>query len=229
MPDFTFPNCQAIVQEAQTIIGEVAGPGVQIYSEDQTYAALQRAFELVFIKRPWEQYCRWAQYTLDGVTGKVTDPDPFGDVVSPDLSDFIYVGRADEQRPLPLLNNRINPLTLTGTYPRAWTSLPVSDPDFLKKRIMIYPQASITPINVKVRIRPQTFHDVDVIYMDRMLMVFGTAWQVLDFDGTNAGAADTVKQLFDLRYRDIEHTLADQPLEIATGYGIPNEWFVNPY
>src|SRR5215472_4130670 len=127
MPDFAFPTNQDVIQEVQTVIGEVAGPGVQIYSEDQAYAALHRSVDIIFIKRPWEHYLRWGQYTLDGVNGKITDPDPFGDVVSPDLSDFIYVGRSDETRPMPLLNNRINPLTIGGGTVAIWGSLPISD------------------------------------------------------------------------------------------------------
>lgn len=228
MPDVTFPQAEDILVEVQHIIGEVAGTGVQQFSEDTTYSALRRAFKMAFIKRPWEQYTRWGSYTIDGVTGKLTAVDPFGDVVSPDLQDFVGVFRHQEVQPLPIFNNRQNPYTLTGNQVLSWTSLPVSDPDFVKKRLQFYPVTAINQVDVRVRIPPAFIMPETYLYMDRMMLEMGTAWQVLDADGSNPGAADTCKQMFDLRFRDIEHALSSQPLQIRGAETVPTQWYEVP-
>jgi hypothetical protein len=228
MPDVTFPKARDILVEVQHIIGEVAGTGVQEFSEDTTYSALRRAFHLTFVKRPWEQYVRWGRYALDGVAGKVVDADAFGDVSSPDLKDFVAVYRDGENTPLPVLSNRVNPFIYTGDRVLYWTSLAASDPDYLKKRLKFYPITATGNVNIGVKIPPMVIGEDTVLYLDRMMLEMGTAWQVLDADGSNPGAADTFKQLFDLRFRDIEHNFANQPIEITGESDIPTQWFEHP-
>jgi hypothetical protein len=228
MDDVTFPRARDILVQVQHIIGEVAGTGAQQFSEDTTYNALGRAFDITFIKRPWEQYLRWGSYALDGVSGKIVDDNPFGDVSSPDLRDFIAVYRNGEQKPLPVLSNKVNPYIYTGDKVLYWTSLAASDPDYVKKRLKFYPTSATTQLNIGVRIRPVSIVPDTVLYLDRMMLEMGTAWQVLDADGSNPGAADTFKQLFDLRFRDIEHNFANQPIEITGDSSIPTDWFEHP-
>jgi hypothetical protein len=228
MDDVAFPTAKDILLEVQHMIGEVAGTGVQEFSEDSTYSALRRAFGLTFTKRAWEQYLKWGRYELDGVSGKTLDVNPFGDVASPDLKDFIVVLRDGEVNPLPVKSNRDNPYRYTGTSVLMWTSLPASDADFIKKRLQFYPITATGFVNVCVRVPPRVIVQDTVLYLDRMMLEMGTAWQVLDADGSNPNAADTFKQLFDLRFRDIEHNLASQPLQISADSGIPTQWFEVP-
>lgn len=228
MPDVVFAKAEDILVEVQNIIGEVAGTGVQQFSEDTTYSALRRAFHMSFIKRPWEQYVRWGSFGLDGVTGKITATDPFGDVGGPDLQNFVGVFRDKETQPLPVFNNRQNPYVYTGTQVLCWTSLPASDPDFVKKRLQFYPVTAINVVNVAVKLPPVQIIPDTVLYLDRMMLEMGTAWQVLDADGTNPGAADTLKQMFDLRFRDIEHVLSSQPLQIRGAETVPSQWYEAP-
>jgi hypothetical protein len=83
-------------------------------------------------------------------------------------------------------------------------------------------------VNVAVKLPPVQIIPDTVLYLDRMMLEMGTAWQVLDADGTNPGAADTLKQMFDLRFRDIEHVLSSQPLQIRGAETVPTQWFEAP-
>jgi hypothetical protein len=149
-------------------------------------------------------------------------------VSSPDLKDFIAVYRNGENTPLPILSNRVNPYIYTGNRVLYWTSLAASDVDFVKKRLQFYPKSATTQVNIGVRIQPTIIVPDTVLYLDRMMLEMGTAWQVLDADGSNPGAADTFKQLFDLRFRDIEHNFASTAIEITGDSAIPTDWFVHP-
>jgi hypothetical protein len=51
--------------DALTIIGEVAGTGVQTYSEDRVKRDVVRSFNLLFKKYNWDQYSDWLHLELD--------------------------------------------------------------------------------------------------------------------------------------------------------------------
>src|SRR6266404_5305657 len=94
-------SVRQIVNDAQTIVGEVAGAGVQAYSEDRMKADAARAFNMMFKKYHWHQYRKWQTVTLDGVLGIVTAAADFTKVL--DFEDFISVHRDGERKPLPIL------------------------------------------------------------------------------------------------------------------------------
>ena len=62
-----------IVNQALTVVGEVSGPGVQMYEDDRMKADAVRAFNMMFKKYPWQQYLKWFTVALDGVSGKTFD------------------------------------------------------------------------------------------------------------------------------------------------------------
>lgn len=223
MVDVTFPAAQDIIVTAQAMIGEVAGPGVQLFTDDLMLANLGRIFDMVFIKRPWENYLRWDQWDLDGVSGLVSSTNPYGDVRG--LEDFIVIFRDGEAVPIPLASNRENPFLQTGTRVAAWTSLPYSSTSYLSKRIQFWPKTSVGKIVSCVRLHPGQIIPTTKFYLDRQLLEFGLAWITLDSDATNVGSADTFKQLYDLRYRDLTKALANHPMHIHGDAGIPLQWF----
>ena len=62
-----------IVNQALTVVGEVSGPGVQMYEDDRMKADAVRAFNMMFKKYPWQQYLKWFTVALDGTTGRTND------------------------------------------------------------------------------------------------------------------------------------------------------------
>ena len=79
-----------IVNQALTVVGEVSGPGVQMYEDDRMKADAVRAFNMMFKKYPWQQYLKWFTVALDGVSGRPSTG-PFNQVL--DFEDFVAVHR----------------------------------------------------------------------------------------------------------------------------------------
>jgi hypothetical protein len=112
-------SIREIVDAALTVVGEVTGPGVQLYGEDGMKQDAVRAFNMMFKKYPWQQYLKWFTITLDGVSGLVDGAGPFEQVK--DFEDFIAVHMDKDPCRLPIASTRVNPSTLiyagTSTTP----------------------------------------------------------------------------------------------------------------
>jgi hypothetical protein len=207
-----------IVDAALTVVGEVTGPGVQQYEDDRMRADAIRAFNMMFKKYNWRQYTQWFSVTLDGTTGKITTA-PFEQVK--DFEDFIAVHRDKEQFPLPIAPARLNPsgASIGGTRARFWTSLPATDVDYVKKRIQILPATSIGVLNINAKIYPLVppkvqFDWGDTFFLDKDMLVYATAFMTLSGDDLNAGAADVVRNLMEMRYRDVLASLSGHPIPV---------------
>lgn len=219
-----------IVDDATRVIGEVAGIGVQTYAEDDLFKHAVRGFNLVFKKRHWEQYRRWTTVVLDGTTG-VPTTDAFEQVI--DFEDFIAVHRAGEERPLPVLPKGKNPNTLTGTRPIYWSSLYSTHAHFDKRKILVFPATSTGSIDVLARVYPLvppaiSFDWEDIFDFDRDLLVYATSFAALIGDALNADAAETMRTLMEMKYKDIVNGLSSHPVPIYTHTGIPNQWSERP-
>jgi len=219
------------VTGAQTVVGEVAGPGVQIYSEDRMMEDCIRAFNLSFKKRFWEQYTYWLTATLDGVTGKVTDT-TLKNVR--DLEDVQYIRIGGTDNEIPLLPGRINPNALAeGSDIRFFGSLPVTDPEFNTKRLKFYPLMCTGTVDIRARVYPVDRQAEglewdwdDEMHLDKDMLVYGTAYFTLGNDDINANAADLARNMMEARYRDIMAALSSQDIIISSGSNIPNQWSV---
>jgi hypothetical protein len=208
-----------IVNEALTVVGEVTGPGVQVYEEDRMKSDAIRAFNMMFKKYSWPQYLAWFTVTLDGVTGKITTK-PFEQVK--DFEDFIAVHRQSENYRLPIAPTRLNPFALiSGNRPQYWTSLPATDVDYVKKKILIYPANSIGILNILAKVYPLVppkvqFSFDDSFFLDKDMLVYATAFMTLSGDDLNAGAADVVRNLMEMKYRDVISALASHPIPVTS-------------
>jgi hypothetical protein len=215
-----------VVDDALSVVGEVAGAGVQAFSEDILFDNCIRGFNLLFKKYPWDQYTDWFQLTLDGVTGKVTTT-PFTNVIDPE--DILSVRIDKSISPLPVLGQRQNPFNITGTTPRFWKALPATDADYETKRIIVYPKTATGLINVQARIYPRTLGQdwdwEDKMYLDKIMLVAATAYQSLISDETNSGAAEAQRLLMEARFTDIKAILADHPISSSSQPDIPDQWF----
>ena len=216
-----------IVNEALTVVGEVSGPGVQAYEDDRMKQDAVRAFNMVFKKYYWHQYLQWFRVTLDGTTGK-TVTSPFAQVK--DFEDFVAVHAKGCSGRLPIAPTKLNPFTLgSGTTVTYWTSLNATDPQYEGKKLLFYPQSSIGDVDVLARVYPLKpgaiqFDWQDVFYLDKDMLVYATAFMTLSGDDLNAGAADIVRNLMEMKYKDIIAQLANHPIPISSDANIPFYW-----
>jgi hypothetical protein len=217
-----------IVDDATQLIGEVAGVGVQQYDDDVLMNHAIRGFNLLFKKEHWANYREWFTVTLDGVTGKITT-DAFEQVI--DFDDFIAIHVAGEKLPLPTLSKNINPNTITGTRARCYTSLSVRDSDYVGRKLQIYPLASTGSLNVHARVYPiappaTNWDWEDVMYLDKDMLVYATAFMALIGNSLNPDAANVCKELMEMKFSTVTAGLSSQPIPIEGDNHIPSEWMV---
>lgn len=218
-----------IVNEALTVVGEVTGPGVQMYEDDRMKDDAVRAFNMMFKKYSWHQYLKWFQVTLDGITGRIVET-PFDRVM--DFEDFVAVYRDKESRPLPIAPAKMNPFNLTtgsGTIAMFWTSMNATEPDYPRKKLQFYPAGASGKLNIVAKVYPLApqaiqFDWQDVFYLDKDMLVYATAFMTLSGDDLNAGAADVVKNLMEMKYRDVTAALGSHAIPVRGDSSIPLYW-----
>jgi hypothetical protein len=220
-----------VMDDALTIIGEVAGTGVQTYSEDRVMRDTIRAFNLLFKKHHWDQYACWLHLELDGTTGVIKTDSLEG---VKDFEDFISVNPANKDFGLPILPKSINPFRLTtGTDPLYWTSLHATNAKFRKRKIIVYPVTATGFIDVHVMLYPITSQDNDWaestrMEFDRDMLAYGTAFMTLAADDLNPQAAGVAQNMMEMRFRDIINKLSSHKIPIDSRTGVPTNWTVAP-
>lgn len=219
-----------IVDDALSIVGEVAGAGVQTYSDDRMFADAIRSFNMIFKKYNWREYCTWRKLTLDGVTGMVTTND-LSFVL--DFDDFIEVRRDGTNAKISVMPRDVNPyapVLLAGSTPRYWTSLSATfdGANFANKRIKFLPITSTGLVNVFAKYYPvvdEAFDWTDTLYLDRDMLAYGTAYMTLAGDDMNPGAADMCKALMEDKYKTIMGNLSSHEILVGSSVGgIPQQW-----
>jgi hypothetical protein len=222
---------QEIVTASTQLIGEVAGVGVQQYSEDILFDHAVRAFDLLFKRYPWSQFRDWSTVTLNGTTGIITT-DAFEQVR--DFEDVLSVHRAGETDPLPVLSVGTNPNTLgTGTRPLAWTSLRSTHANYTARKIKIYPVSATGDLDVNARYYPVVppaleWDWEDTMHLDKSLLVYATSFVALVSNAVNPDAANTCKTLMQVQLDAITGSLANHPIALEGTSSIPDTWGVRP-
>jgi len=226
-----------IVTDAQELLGDVPGAGVQTYADDRMFRDCIRAFNIFHKKYPWEQFTSWTKVALDGTTGK-----PVDDIFQylKDFEDIFAVFPEQSNFEIPVLDRRRNPDTLTGSQALFWTALPTIDPDYQYKRIQLIPATATSSVVICWRHYPRPF-DVngkqspwdwnDVMDLDGDLLVHACAWMTLSHDDLNASATQDQQSLTDDRFQEITINLSRRKLTPSrSGAGVPNQWYpTNPY
>jgi hypothetical protein len=219
-----------IVDDALSVLGEVAGAGVSTYSEDRMMNDAIRSFNLLFKKYHWPHMTEWFRFQLDGVLG-IPPADTFAFVR--DIEDFVSVHLDANHTPLPVLNKKLNPYAVKALQgagnAQAWTFQPVSSATFPDRYLQFYPLASTSYINVCARVYPLArgvpWDWADEMPLDHDMLVCGTAFMTLSSDDSNPGATDAQRNMMEIRYRDIIASLADQPIITRSpNASVPNEW-----
>jgi hypothetical protein len=227
-------SIREIVNAALTVVGEVAGPGVQQYEDDRMKADAVRAFNMMFKKYNWDQYLDWFTVTLDGATGRITT-DAFEQVR--DFEDFIAAFGPGNNAPIPFKPKKENPASMAsgGTNVIAWGSLNASHPNYKRRKLQFYPITAIGQVNVLAKVYPLVPPAVEFsweqeFFIDEDLLVYATAYMTLAGDDLNAGAADVIRNLMEMKYKDVIASLAKHPINIAgQSSGIPHTWQEYPY
>ena len=221
-------SIREIVDAALTVVGEVSGPGVQMYEDDRMMEDAVRAFNMMFKKYPWQQYLQWFRVQMNGTTGRTVEQ-PFAQVK--DFEDFIAVHYDGSAQRLPIAPTRMNPFALgvSGGRVMFWTSLNATDPDYVKRKLLFYPATSTGFINVLARIYPLIppkiqFAWDDVFHLDKDMLVYATAFMTLSGDDLNAGAADVIRNMMEMKYKDITAALGGHPIPVRGDASIPYYW-----
>lgn len=218
-----------IVNAATAYCGEVAGPGVQSYSEDRFFAAVVRGFDRVFKKRFWDQYVKWYRVELDETLGIITT-DAFEKVR--DFEDFAGVYRDGSTVSIAKMPVGLNPYSRTftnGTRIRYWTSLHVSDANYAKRRLQFYPVTGEGFVNVCAREYPlnviaETWDNDDIMYFDKDLMMYAASYEMLAADDLNVNAATMAKGEMETKYKDIVSGLGNHVIAVRGNNTIYNQW-----
>lgn len=218
-----------VVDDALELVGEVAGPGVQMYGDDRMRSNAIRAFDMLFKKYPWHQYRKWFRLALDGTLG-VVSTDAFEQVK--DFEDFIKVTRDGESQGLPIWPREANPFSNAvsgGTQVRYWTSLYATDTNFIKRKIQFYPVTSVGFVNILAVVYPLVppalqFDWEDIWHLDRSLLVYATAFMTLVGDDLNANAANVVRGMMNDKFNDVKTAISRIPKAVDVSTGWPTQW-----
>ena len=222
-----------IVTDAQELLGDVPGAGVQTYGDDRMFRDCIRAFDIFHKKYPWEQFTSFTLAALDGVTGKITT-DEFQHLKDSEDIFAIYPENSDFE--IPVLGHRRNPAMLRGSGPaRFWNTLPTIDADFQWKRIQVIPPTATGNIVICWRHYPRAFSNTglidpwrweDVMDLDSSLLVHATAWMTCSHDDINSNATQDQQNLADDRFNEITVNLSRRKMTPnPSGSGVPYNWY----
>lgn len=219
-----------IVDEATKLVGEVAGVGVQQYDEDNFFDNTVRAFDTLFTKYRWPQYRKWFRFELDGTLGVINDADGLAQVRQ--YEDIIAVYRDGLETPMPVFPGGMNPYQnrlAAGSQALYWDSLHVSDANYEGCKLQFYPKTATGFINVWTMLYPllpeqEGWAWSDVLYLDRGLLVYATAFATLSGDDLNPEAKNVCEGMMNERYGDIMNNMSEQPIPIKTRDDVPSRW-----
>lgn len=207
----SFPTVQKIIQDTIVMMGQVGGSSVQTYTEPLAMIGINRIFEQLFFKYPWDHLWSWQQGTLDGVTGKIAGS--LSGVVS--YMDITEIRTSNTEIDIPS-PNRTEHLTVNGSVPLYRTPLMYNDADYDTKFFKFWPVTAMGDIDFLCGTRPAEFETGnDVVPMEKSLMVNGLTWWMLADDGMNPASAEKAQVMFDTGYQDIIARLGSKKI----GYG----------
>ena len=177
-----------IVTKVLQRLALVEGLDAQIYAEPRIQLAVQHKFDLIFREYWIPEYTTWQEeFMLDGVSGVVT-----ADLSTriKDFRDLHSVFWEGSHKPMPMapLSTRDSDVT----YP-SLRQLGTNTSKWFK----VLPTTTSGKVFVSYRTKPDDFEeDGDEIHMDQQLLLLGSCWDVLEDDGTNPGASDKFRVLF---------------------------------
>lgn len=206
-----------IVTKVLQRLALVEGLDAQIYAEPRIVLAVQHKFDLLFREFWLPEYTTiQEEYTLDGTTGQITGVLTNKLVDWRDLHSVMWEG---SPKPLPRV-------------PMTTRDIDVSYPSIRQqatnaaKMFKILPTTTSGKVWLTYRTKPADFaDDADPIHLDTQLLLLGTCWDVLEDDGTNPGASDKFKMLFQDALSQFNRQGHNIPIDtIPTTRSTVNRW-----
>ena len=177
-----------IVTKVLQRLALVEGLDAQIYAEPRIQLAVQHKFDMLFREYWMPEYTTYQEpYDLDGVTGMITGS--LGGKLN-DWRDLHSVFWENSPRPLPIapMNVRDGDIHYPSIRPQGRDKV---------RWFRLLPADTIGKVYITYRTKPPDFQeDSDEIHMDTQLLLLGTCWDILEDDGTNPGASDKFRVLF---------------------------------
>jgi len=206
-----------IVTKVLQRLSLVEGLDAQIYAEPRIMLAVQHKFDLIFREYWIEEYTTYQeQYVLDGTTGMIT-----GDLTGKvnDWRDIHSIMWEGAHKPLALAPKTTRDVDITYPSIRPNATNPA-------KMFKILPVLTTGKVWITYRTKPADFQDdADKIYMDMQLLLLGTCWDVLEDDGTNPGAADKFRILFQDALSQFNRQQFNIPLSLnQASRSVVNRW-----
>jgi hypothetical protein len=214
IPPTTFGD---IVTKVLKRLALVEGLDAQIYAEPRIQLAVQHKFDMLFREYWLPRYTTYQEeYTLDGVSGQITGS--LEDKVN-DWRDIHSIMWEGSHKPLPLAPMNVRDIDIQ--YPSIRPNL--TNPT---KVFKLLPVTTIGKVWITYRTKPADFEkDSDPIYMDTQLLILGTCWDVLEDDGTNPGASDKFRILFQDALSQFNRQTFNIPLDtVMSSRSTVNRW-----
>lgn len=209
------PTLRYFIDEVLTRMSMQAGIDTQVYTEARIRMALQYRFDMLFDSYWWPQFfVQQEEYTLDGTTGMIVGN--FTGLLKR-FTDIHSVYNDFSTSPLPRAPNNVRLKDITSPCVQ---SVPIPE-----KIFRIIPINSSGTIAVSYRKRPDAFtDDDDVIDMDEQLLICGAAFDILEDDATNPGAADKFRMMYDQREKLLSKNQHHMAISSNLRETIPTRW-----
>lgn len=215
-----------IVNDVITELSQVPGVNTQVYGAPRIQQLLQDAIILMMDEEWWPQLRQYFYNIVsDGVTGRLTSDLVVVGLLNHTIARFEDVENvfpATLNRPLRMLPPRFNPATLTGSS----SVYIVPDAQFPLRPFAVQPVTSTDLLTVIARAYPKVpIGLTDIVYLDRLMLTYLTAYMYEEDDATNPGAIAKFKNLFEKRLTQVkknwaQHSIPLDPRFATTEY----EW-----
>lgn len=199
-----------LINRTSRRVSMTSGTGIQIYGEDAIAEMIQHKFDVLFSERFWPQFTSWETFALDGVNGVVTTS--LTDKIK-NLADIrvIYIEDTDTKITRVTPGN-FNPLKLSGSRPQFFEG--ENSITFADRIFKVYPVTATGNLTLHYRTKPDDFNPDDIVNFDEQILILGAAYDFLEDDGTNPGATDKFKTLFEQRFNQLKLELDQQPIPL---------------
>jgi len=206
-----------IVTKVLQRLALVEGLDAQIYAEPRIQLAVQHKFDMLFREYWHPEYTVYQEeHVLDGASGVIVGD--LGDKIK-DWRDIHSVMWEGNHKPLALAPRSVRDVDIT--YP-SLRPLATNTAKWFK----ILPVTTSGKVWITYRTKPEDFEqDGDEIHMDTQLLLLGTCWDVLEDDGTNPGASDKFRILFQDALSQFNRQAHNIPLDtIMSTRSTVNRW-----
>lgn len=198
-----------IINRTITRLSQLTGASVQTYSIDRIGEMVQHKFDVLFDETWWHQFMYWEPITLSNTTGEPAAPTADLTALSNPLKrfdDIKAIYPPNSNKPLPYLPENVNPDNITGSAARF-----VEPVGTTGKIFRILPVTVTDVVNMHYRSKPDNFVTGDTVNFDDQALILGATYDYLEDDGTNPGATEKMKDMFESRVRQLKKLRAQLP------------------